>query len=119
MADGLVSLGIEGTAEGNQFPGPVLHRIVAKVVAMRASDDVQPVDPGEPVAPGSLDSAGRLGSAGRTMESESDDDVIDGLHMCSREMPGGMDFLVEPSLESMSAVSLRLREMWWNSHPSK
>ena len=39
------------------------------------------------------------------MDYDSGEGLIDGFFMCSKEMPGGMDILVDPSLESASAAS--------------
>lgn len=50
---------------------------------------------------------------------EEEEDLIDGLYRCSRETPGGITAFVEPSLDNVSAASLSMREMWWNSQPPK
>ena len=80
------------------------------------ADGVEPAAPGplepavpesaEPAAPGSMEPAGGCGSAGRRMDLESGDGLIEGLHRCSRETPGRIDCLVEPTLASESAASL-------------
>src|SRR3954468_16225936 len=53
------------------------------------------------------------------MDSDSGDGVMDGFRICSSDTPGGMDCLVEPSLDKASAASLFALGTWWNSHPSK
>src|SRR4051812_42335749 len=40
------------------------------------------------------------------MDSDSGDGVMDGFLICSSETPGGMVFLVDPSLDNASAASL-------------
>src|SRR4051812_17151566 len=58
-------------------------------------------------------------SAGIKIDSDSGEGLMDGLWMFSRDTPGGISFLVDPSLDSASAASFSARGIWWNSHPSK
>src|SRR3954470_24028254 len=46
------------------------------------------------------------------MDSDSGDGMIDGFLICSSETPGGMDCLVQPSLDNASAASLLALGMW-------
>ena len=53
--------------------------------------------------------AGISRQAGIKIDSDSGEGVMEDLLMCSKEMPAGMEFRVDPSLESASAASLVAR----------